>query len=195
MMTLYCLGDSLTFGPGVRASQKWTALAASDSLRVVNMGVPGDTAAGMLARLQGLTAQTAYHLPPDARPFVLVMGGTNDIFFAGSDLTARSSISACVHQLSAAGYRPLVGIPLPIAVEDAPQKWAGLADFTASARALEEYCGWLRRFCTAFDIPVVDFRKDYVNQNSVCRDLFLDGLHPNAEGHRLMATRLLEALR
>lgn len=195
MTTLYCLGDSLTFGPGVRASQKWTALASSESMKLINLGVPGDTTAGMLARLQSLTAQPVYHLPPDERPFVLVMGGTNDIFFAGSDLTARSCISACVHQLSAAGYRPLVGIPLPVSVKDAPKKWADLADFAASARALEDYCLWLKAFCKAFDIPVVDFRQDYVNQGAVRRDLLPDGLHPNAEGHQLMAARLLETIK
>mgnify|MGYP006328876335 CR=1 FL=1 len=54
MTTLYCLGDSLTFGAGVRTSEKWTSLVASERLRTVNLGVPGDTTAGMLARLQKL---------------------------------------------------------------------------------------------------------------------------------------------
>ena len=42
MSTLYCLGDSLTFGPGVRPAQKWTALAASKGLQIMNLGVPGE---------------------------------------------------------------------------------------------------------------------------------------------------------
>jgi len=195
MTTLYCLGDSLTYGLGVRVSQKWTTLAAAGGLRVVNMGVSGDTTAGMLARLQTLTAQPVYHLPPEERPFVLLLGGTNDIFFSGSDTAARSCMAAMVHQLSAAGYRPLVGIPLPIVAEAAPQKWAELADFAAAEETLAAYCQWLLRFCAAFDIPTVDFRKDYVNQDgTVCRELFADGLHPNPEGHKRMAQRLLEAL-
>lgn len=190
MTTLYCIGDSLTFGPGVRVSQKWTTLAASDRLHIVNMGVSGDTTGGMLARCQSMTAAPVYHLPPDERPMVLVMGGTNDIFFSGSDTAARGNLAAIVHQLSAAGYRPLVGIPLPIIPENAPKKWENLADFQTSAKILEEYCQWLHRFCDAFDIPTVDFREDYVNQ----LDLFSDGLHPNAEGHKRMANRLMEAL-
>lgn len=194
MTKLYCLGDSLTYGLGVRTSQKWTALAASDTLQIINLGVSGDTTGGMLARLQSLLQEPVYQLPPQQRPMVLVMGGTNDIFFSGSDTAARGNLAAMVHQLSAAGYRPLVGIPLPICPQDAPQKWAELANFEESARLLEQYCAWLKAFCAAFDIPTVDFREDYVNQSGVRRELFLDGLHPNPEGHILMAKKLREVL-
>ena len=194
MTKLYCLGDSLTYGLGVRTSQKWTALAASDTLQIINLGVSGDTTGGMLARLQTLLQNSVYQLPPQDRPMVLVMGGTNDIFFSGSDTAARGNLAAMVHQLSAAGYRPLVGIPLPICPQDAPKKWESLANFEKAAQLLEQYCAWLKAFCAAFDIPTVDFREDYVNQSGVRRELFLDGLHPNAEGHKRMAARLLEAL-
>ncbi len=195
MTELICLGDSLTYGPGVPSSRKWTALAASNTLLVRPMGISGDTTGGMLARLQPLLQTPVQQLALSLRPMVLVLGGTNDIFFTGSTEAAQGNLAAIVHQLSAAGYRPVVGIPTPIVPEDAPQKWAELADFGRSAALLEEYCGWLKRFCRAFDIPTVDFRKDYVNQDgSVRRELFLDGLHPNAEGHRLMAARLREAI-
>ena len=162
MIDLLCLGDSLTFGPGVRNSQKWTSLAAGETLRITNLGVPGDTTAGMLARLQAI-------LQSEKRPTVLVMGGSNDIFFSGSATAARGNLAAMVHQLSAAGFQPVVGIPLPICVEDAPQKWAKLADFARSAALLEEYCRWLRVFCETFGIPVVDFHNDYVNQDGSVR--------------------------
>ena len=195
MTELICLGDSLTYGPGVAHSKKWTTLAASDRFLLRPMGVPGDTTGGMLARAQVLLQTPVTQLAPALRPMVLVMGGSNDIFFTGSTESAKANLAAIVHQLSAAGYRPLVGIPLPICPQDAPEKWAELADFSHSAALLAEYCRWLKVFCKAFDIPVVDFRKDYVNQEgAVRRELFLDGLHPNAEGHRLMAQRLLEAL-
>lgn len=190
MMNLICLGDSLTFGPGVRVGQKWTTLAASEDLHITNWGVSGDTTGGMLARLQ-----TLLQSPPAQRPTVLIMGGTNDIFFSGSHTAARGNLAAMVHQLRAGGFPTLVGIPLPIVPEDAPHKWAGLAHFQDAALLLEEYRRWLWVFCETFGIPVVDFWLDYVNQDgSVRRDLFLDGLHPNAEGHQIMAKRLGEVL-
>ena len=193
MNELYCLGDSLTYGLGVRVSQKWTTLAASDTLRVIPMGISGDTTGGILARMQSLSP--CHHSAPSQRPFVLVMGGTNDIFFSGTDTGARANLGAMIHQLCAMGYRPLVGIPLPICPEDAPEKWRELANFETSAQLLEDYCHWLKAFCAAFDIPFVDFHEDYVNlDGSVRRELFLDGLHPNAAGHAQMAQRLKEAL-
>ena len=195
MIELICLGDSLTYGPGVPHSKRWTTLAADGRLVIRPMGISGDTTGGMLSRLQPLLQNPVLQLAPALRPMVLILGGSNDIFFSGSTEAAQGNLGAMVHQLSAAGYRPLVGIPLPICPEDAPQKWAQLADFDRSARLLEQYCQWLKRFCAAFDIPMVDFRQDYVNQDgSVRRELFLDGLHPNAEGHALMARRLQEAL-
>ena len=183
MNTLYCLGDSLTVGAGVRTSEKWTSLICSEHLRAVNLGVPGDTTAGMLARLQKL-------LPEVKGEGVLLLGGSNDIFFTGSDLCARNNMAAMVHQLLAAGCRVYVGLPLPIDADAAPKKWAALADFHQADETLRAYRSWLVTFCHAFDVPVVDFAKDYVNR----KDLYLDGLHPNGEGNKLMAQRLLEVL-
>lgn len=187
-MTLYCLGDSLTFGPGVRPSQKWTALAAADGLHIVNLGVPGDTAVGMLARLQRLELSSG--------DSVLVMGGTNDIFCTLTDAGARAAMAAVVQQLLAKGLRPVVGIPIPVVPDIAPEKWKQLVDFSAASAVLDQYCAWLKTYCSTFDIPAVDFREDYVNQNgAVRRELYLDGLHPNTAGHQVMAQRLLETLR
>ena len=184
MTTLYCLGDSLTFGPGVAKSQKWTTLAQSDDLHVTNLGIPGDTTAGMLARLQTL-------LPEIKGEAVLLLGGSNDIFFTGSHLCARNNMAAMVHQLLSAGCRVYVGLPLPIDAAAAPKKWAELADFAKANEVLQAYRQWLVTFCNAFDVPVVDFAQDYVNP----KDLYLDGLHPNTQGHALMAARLREALK
>ncbi len=186
MTTLYCLGDSLTYGLGVRPNQRWTHLVQAQGIETVNLGVNGDTAAGMLARIQKLELTAG-------RTAVLVMGGTNDIFCAGTDTGARACMAAILQQLLARGIQPVVGIPIPVVAEMAPEKWQQLVDFETAARVLEGYCRWLKVYCRTFDIPTVDFKKDYVNQDgSLCRDLYLDGLHPNAEGHRKMAARLLE---
>ena len=57
-MKLICLGDSLTFGYGVRVSQRWTHLCAQDTgWKIVNEGVSGDTTGGMLARRAAPTSR------------------------------------------------------------------------------------------------------------------------------------------
>ena len=48
-MKLICIGDSLTFGYGVRPSQRWTRLCAQETGgEIVNEGISGDTTGGML---------------------------------------------------------------------------------------------------------------------------------------------------
>ena len=64
------------------------------------------------------------------------------------------------------------------------ESYSGLtADFAKANETLQAFRCWLVCFCEAFDVPVVDFAQDYVNR----KDLYLDGLHPNAEGYRRIA--------
>lgn len=188
MKKLICLGDSLTFGLGVRHNQKWTALVQQETgWNVVNQGVNGDTTGGILARLQ--------HVSAVEQPYVLVMGGSNDIFYSGSDSSARSNMGAILHQLRSLGLTPLIGIPLGVDPNAVPAQYAALTDFTAAANTLEEYCRWLKQLCAAFSVPFVDFRADFQNSDgSIKTGLLADGLHPNISGHRLMADRLISVL-
>ena len=192
-MKLICLGDSLTFGYGVRVSQRWTHLCAQDTgWKIVNEGVSGDTTGGMLARL---AARVLPELRSDSadEPFqrILLMGGTNDVFYSGSDVSARANMGAMIHQLLSAGVLPLVGIPLPVDDRHAPGEWASVVDFPGAEAVMREYRLWLRRFCAAFGVPCVDFHADFVRPDGTPRsELLLDGLHPTPEGHQLMARRL-----
>jgi len=185
MGELYCLGDSLTFGFGVRRQERWTNLAQQQTaLQVINFGCNGDTTGGILARLQTVLAT-------QPRGKVLIMGGSNDIFYSGTDVGARSNLGAMVHQVIAAGLTPVVGIPLPIVPENAPKEWEPVANFQQAAKRLEGYCDWLKTYCKAFHIPTVDFREDFLDaRGNARRELYCDGLHPNAQGHRLMAQKL-----
>ena len=195
---LICLGDSLTFGYGVRASQRWTHLCAQHTgWKIVNEGVSGDTTGGMLARL-------AARVLPELRsgsadePFqrILLMGGTNDVFYSGSDVSARANMGAMIHQLFSVGVLPMVGIPLPADAPHAPRAWAAAVDFEAAERTMKGYCAWLKRYCTAFGVPYIDFCADFLSPDgSIRSELLLDGLYPTPEGHRQMARRLSAQLK
>lgn len=58
---------------------------------LVNRGITGDTAGGMLSRF----GRDVLNERPDR---VLIMGGANDIFLTSSDLRARADLGALVHQ-------------------------------------------------------------------------------------------------
>ena len=55
------------------------------------------------------------------RPYVLLMGGSNDVFYSGSDAAARENMGAMIHQLFSVGVLPVVGIPLPADAPHAPR--------------------------------------------------------------------------
>lgn len=194
-MELLCLGDSLTFGYGVRLSQRWTTLAAAESgWKIVNHGLSGDTTGGMLVRLQSriLSAEALR----EERPVVMLMGGCNDIFYSGTDRGARANMGAMAQQLLSAGITPLIGLPMNIGSQGFPEQWGTLVDFPAAGEMLAAYHDWLCAYAAAFHLPTVDFRPDFLLPGGGPNDaLYLDGLHPTAEGHRLMARRLTETLR
>ncbi len=196
-MKLYCLGDSLTFGFGVSRNMRWTTLVQQESgWQLINRGINGDTTGGMLSRLgpevlDPICADPAGRL--DSR--VLLMGGSNDVFFGGTDAAARANMAAMCQRLMGEGLAPYVGISLPVDWPNAPRQWAEVVDFQKAARLMQDYCAWLRQFCAAFHLPVVDFARDFTQPDgSAISALFHDGLHPDARGHRLMADRLLATL-
>ncbi len=193
-LVIACLGDSLTYGYGVRREECWVSLAdrnPSSGAALCNYGLSGDTTGGMLARL-------ATEVIP-ARPHaVLLMGGANDILFEGSAAPARANMSAMAHQIAAGGLVPLIGIPVPF-VPPVREDWAGLTDFTRAAAEYAEYADWLRRFCGVFSFQAVDFRAyfmEHVKRTAADpAEYFLDGLHPDAEGHRIMGACMADSAR
>ena len=196
-MKLICLGDSLTFGAGVSRRDCWTSLFQRESgWSVENRGISGDTTGGMLARLHRdviTPFREAGQAGDGCR--VLVMGGSNDIFFSGIDSQARADMTAICHQLETEGASPLVGIPLPVDWSRVPGKWVDVVDFRRSASCMLLYQDWLRRFAACAGLKAVDFCADFLTPSGQARhELFLDGVHPNGQGHRKMAERLERTL-
>ncbi|MFO7911179.1 MAG: GDSL-type esterase/lipase family protein, partial [Desulfotignum sp.] len=74
-MKIICHGDSLTQGSDMAKPCTWTALLENRlNIPVVNTGISGDTTAGMLARF-------AVDVVPRKPGIVILMGGTNDLWY------------------------------------------------------------------------------------------------------------------
>ena len=192
-MELICLGDSITYGYGVKRRQRWTDLVEKQSgWKLSNYGVCGDTCGGMLVRMRELLQ----NLPgkKEERNFFL-MGGCNDIFFSGSSTGARENMAAMAHQLFAEGEMPLIAVGPGIAKGNFPSMWSDLVDFPTAGEVVRAYYEWLERFCLSFGIRMIDFRGDFRDREGNIRaELYLDGLHLNPEGHRVMAERVAKVL-
>ena len=174
---IVAFGDSLTAGQGVPAAQSYPALLAARlraegyPYRVVNAGVSGDTTAGGLRRVDW-----ALRLDPEV---VILELGVNDAL-RGQDLdTVRSNLHQLVERFQSAGVRVLIaGMRLP------PNYGAG---YGATFQRLYEEVARKR------GAALMPFFLDGVAGDPRLNQP--DGVHPTAEGYRLIVDRLWPYLR
>ncbi|WZL72231.1 SGNH/GDSL hydrolase family protein [Clostridiaceae bacterium 35-E11] len=183
MMTkIVCIGDSLTYGYMVRRSEVWTRLLEKKyDIKVLNKGISGDSTGGMLARF--------YRDVIDHNPsFVLIMGGSNDFIMRVPLSIVCSNIAAMVHQAQGNNIIPIIATPLGIESEMAEKHWSEVTDFSRVNEDLQRYREWMKKFGRTFNIPVIDFFKEFSDaiegKNKV--EYYLDGLHPTPQGHEIM---------
>ena len=69
--TIYCFGDSLTYGFGLRKKDTWGYLLGEKGWNVFNFGVNGDVMPNITKRLERMD-------PPLKETGIFIMGGTND---------------------------------------------------------------------------------------------------------------------
>lgn len=111
--TVVAIGASNTYGSGrgrtaggVSQSEAFPAQleallrARGYDLRVVNAGVPGDTTAGMLARLDSAV--------PDGTRVVIIQPGGNDARRGGSTAEAATNVAQMSSRLRARGIKVII---------------------------------------------------------------------------------------
>jgi acyl-CoA thioesterase-1 len=174
------LGDSLTAGLGLTVSEAYPAqlqqMFASEGYReveVANAGVSGDTTAGGLRRIESL-------LSPNVRIVVVALGG-NDALRGLSVSQTHDNVDAIVSGLLGRGIRVLVaGMESPTNLGEDYQR--GFHD--AFSRIAADYRG---------RISFVPFLLEGVAGNAALNQA--DGIHPTAQGARIIAEHLYPVLR
>ncbi|UCF91143.1 MAG: hypothetical protein JSW39_23165 [Desulfobacterales bacterium] len=193
MKKIVCLGDSLTEGTDVDKNYTWPALVANElRVEVLNRGIGGDTTGGLLGRFYFDVAQQR----PD---IVLIMGGTNDLWWDLDLNSIQANIFTMACQARYHQIAPVIGIPPPLfmpAVQT--QDMLGpVAGFERCLQKLNHLASILMHSAQTSDIPCIDFYHLFLDrQGEVIGAYFLeDGLHPNKAGHRAMAARIVATLR
>lgn len=184
-MKIICLGDSITAGQ-VRAKDHWIGLAEAElKQEFMNKGIKGDTTGGMLARFDRDVLEQKGRA-------VFLMGGINDLIAGCRAEHVQPNLMALVHQAWFYKIVPVIGIPILFDTASLPEQWT---DFTDFARVLDEACSlrrWLHHFGRVFHTEIVDFESAFeqcaVDERAA---YFIDGLHPNERGCRLMADWLI----
>ncbi len=171
------LGDSLTAGLGVAPDEAYPALLEARlrregrAYRVVNAGVSGDTSAGGRRRVDWVLRSK-----PDV---VIVALGANDGLRGLPVDELRQNLEAIVRRLQEAGARVLlVGMRVPPNYGDDYAR-AFAAVFPAVARRT--------------GVPFAPFLLDGVAGDARLNQP--DGIHPTAEGQRVIASGLWPYLR
>ena len=132
---------------------------------MINAGVPGNTTAGALKRLQ----RDVLSRSPD---MVLITLGGNDLKNGVAKNIAFKNLKRIVESVQGQGARVIIGgLKFPLRDRGFARGYQDLADQTGAAL-----------------IP--DIFKDIMGN----RKLMRDPLHPNGDGYRIMAQRFLAAM-
>jgi acyl-CoA thioesterase-1 len=176
--TLIFFGDSLTAGYGVDPDEAYPALVqrkiddAGRPWRVVNAGLSGETTAGGLRRLDWILRQHVDF-------FVIELGG-NDGLRGIDPATTRANLVAMidrVRQRYPEAAVMLAGMQLPTNMGP---------DYTRAFAAIYPEVAKETR------VPLIPFLLDRVGGIPSLNQA--DGIHPTAEGHRIVADTVWHAL-
>jgi lysophospholipase L1-like esterase len=192
MTTIVCHGDSLTEGADLNSNSTWPLLVENQvKVKIINSGIGGDTSGGLLGRF--------YHDVVRHKPqMVLIMGGTNDLWWDLDINLIQANIFAMTCQAEYHGIAPVVGLPLPLFLENIRQQkmMAPIGGWENCIRKLAQLVEALATSAGESDIACLDFYHLFVDdRGEVLGKYFLeDGLHPNKDGHLLMAAQAAQFL-
>lgn len=167
------LGDSITDG--------WRLNEYFPERDFVNRGISGQITGEMLGRMQA----DVIDLKPAA---MLLLAGTNDLSRGVPLTTIQNNLTMIVGLAQANNIAVVLASVLPI--HDYNQDVDALfrrSDRRPPAKILE-LNDWIRRFAGEKNAVYLDYFADMVDANGFLqKELADDGLHPNANGYRIMA--------
>jgi lysophospholipase L1-like esterase len=163
---IICFGDSLTHGTGASRGKDYPSqLSKMISRPVINAGVPGDTTAGALKRLE----RDVLSYSPD---IVLITLGGNDLKNGVASEAAFKNLKMIVNLIHNQGARVIIGgLSIPFRDRGFGRGYQKLADQTGATL-----------------IPNI---LEGIMGN---RKLLSDPIHPNDAGYKIMAERFYEAM-
>lgn len=181
-MKLVCLGDSLTRGYKIKQTQAWPSLLSQQlNVQVLNMGINGDTTGGMLARF--------YNDVVNEKPtHAIIMGGGNDLIWGVPLSVIKANLFAMVQQANHHFIIPIIGIPIPFAIEKAKIHWPFVDNYDLVNENLSIYRNWILELTKNFGLNFLDFYQCFINnQNNIKDDNYIDGVHPTVKGNLIMS--------
>ena len=164
--TIVCFGDSLTYGTGASSGMDYPSqLSRLIDKPVVNAGVPGDTTARALQRLE----RDVLARSPD---LVLITLGGNDLKNGVAKDIAFENLNKIVESIQEQNAQVIIGgLKFPLRDRGFGRAYKQLADETGASLIPNILEGIIGK-----------------------RDLMSDPIHPNDKGYKIMAERFRDAM-
>jgi lysophospholipase L1-like esterase len=203
-MTIFCFGDSITYGNwdsqggwvgrlrSYLDSKSLSAYKGADLYSTYytltyNLGIPGDTSSSLLARFE---EELLSRFNPDEETVLLFAIGINDSRFyqsLGEFETAFELFQENIWNIweTARKYSQeiaFIGLTPVDEERTAPLYWE--PDAVYKNEYIERYNEFLREFCDRREIPFIDILDRVKNLD--IPSLLEDGIHPNGDGYQVM---------
>ena len=177
------IGDSLTFGYGVKKNKCWVelfneySLSNNLNLHIINKGVNGNSSTDMLNRF----TEDVTILKPNT---IFIMAGTNDLLSNRPLNLIIDNIELMIKEALTTTSNVFIGIPPRIIKEDAYKLFMPSSNYDYCEANLPKLREQLIKLCSNYKIKYIDFYNATLNINP--KEIFLDGIHFNENGHKLL---------
>ena len=173
---IVALGDSLTEGFGVKKEEAYpflvekNLLSIGHAVKVVNAGISGSTSASALSRIK-------WHIRSRPDIIIIALGG-NDGLRGLSVAHMKKNLSKAIELAQAEKIKVLLaGMQMPL---------------NYGTKYTETFRDVFYELAELYNLPIVPFLlKDVGGEPSLNQP---DGIHPNPEGHKIIALTVLESL-
>lgn len=164
------LGDSITW------QCDWDTMF--NGVKSFNGGLQGDTAAGMLTRLDEIEK-----LNPRK---IFLMIGINDLSKGAAPKDIAASYRALLERLAKLEAEVYVESVLPVNMEIIRQH----GSYTVDNRDVQTLNAYIEGLADEFGVTYVDVYSPFLDQGVLCPTYTIDGLHLSEEGYGILADSL-----
>jgi lysophospholipase L1-like esterase len=166
-------GDSITDG--------WKLNQYFPGKPYINRGISGQITGEMLGRMQA----DVIDLKPQA---MVILAGTNDLARGVPIPTIQNNLTMIGSLAAQAGIIPIFASILPVSDHHKAANPSYERTPDRPPEKIRELNAWLAAMCRSRGFRYLDYFSAMADENGQLRaDLAADGLHPNAEGYKIMA--------